>query len=222
MFEAIPLETFQDRTGLGRSNLCLPWHEAGTVVSLRDIVEVLTVQFMPDYYLQQLLHSVTLEGDPSIHPYANCTVKTFTFEPDLVQVAQTFVERKKYQKILEGFSGVFSNIQSINGIAKLPAVVVLGITQQGTRAVAHYIPPIVEFNHVGRNLVDGTHRNFIIRQVGTLISGIMVEGVETPFPCQTLGWNDVQVVDEKPPREQRFIGLRPDLFRDLKYIGIDG
>jgi len=221
MFKNIPLELFSDRTGIGRNDLKVPWEGVTQVVSLRSIVKVYSVQFMTDEYLGRLLHSVTLAGDADIQPYAGCKIGAFIFEPGIVQVAQTFVERAKYQALLENFGKVFMGLSSIPGIARLPAVVVIGKTVDGFVGLANYVPPIVEFN-TGLHLTDGTHRNFIALGLGASTCGIAIEGVDVPFPCQVLNWSEVKVVNEKPPLEERFISLQPNLFRDLKSIGIDG
>jgi len=51
---------------------------------------------------------------------------------------------------------------------------------------------------------------------------VLIRGVKTPFPCEPQHWKDLQKVDQKPPLEQRYPGLKPELFRDVKCIGIDG
>jgi hypothetical protein len=222
LFQDIPLEVFQERTGIGQRDLVVPWSDANTIVSLRDIKEVITVQLMSDTYLEMLLHSVTLAGDSKVKPYAGCEISPFAFDAGMLRISQTFVERAKYQAIMEGFEGIFKSFKSLNGIAKLPAVIVLGKTENGSMAVAHYVPPIIEWFDNRFNLVDGTHRSFIVHRVGTYINGIAVKGVKVPFPCRTLRWSKVNVVDAKPLPEDRHVDLKRDLFRDLKFIGIDG
>ena len=36
-----------------------------------------------------------------------------------------------------------------------------------------------------------------------------------PFPADLQSWKTIQLVDAKPPREERFFNLKPELFRDL-------
>jgi hypothetical protein len=58
--------------------------------------------------------------------------------------------------------------------------------------------------------------------VGTTIESVVIRGVQQPLPCDARGWDSVKPVDEKPPKPERFFNLRPEYFRDVKRIGIDG
>ena len=107
-------------------------------------------------------------------------------------------------------------------MAKSTAAIVLGRTAADEPCIAHYLSPIVE-EHGGRLiLMDGVHRNFLVRCVGTTIESIVIRQIGEPFPCDVRSWDEVRVVEEKPPKDQRFFNLRPELFRDVKHIGIDG
>lgn len=222
MFENIPLEVFQERTGIGRQELYASWDGANTIVSLRDMVDVVDVRLMSNSYINRLLCNVILSGDSKTKPYVGCKISPFAFDAGMLRISQTFVEKVKYQAIVEGFGGVFAHFSSFKGISKLPAVIVLGKIEDGSMAVAHYLPPIIEVFDNRFNLVDGTHRSYIVQSVGAYINGIIVEDVKVPFPCRTLDWFDVKLVNEKPLPEDRHVDLRKDLFRDLKFIGIDG
>jgi hypothetical protein len=221
LFQPIPLESFQERTGIEAGELNAPWGKIAGIVSLRDIVKVISVLIMTDSYLERLLHNVTLVGSPDKKPYANCEIVPFKIQPGIIRVSQTFVERGKYQAILENFAGIFPMISAINGISNLLPVIVLGQTQNDSVAVAHYIPPLVEFNGE-LALVDGTHRSYLVHKIGASINGVAIKGVKMPFPCRTLDWSSIRVVDAKPPKAERYLDLQDDLFRDLKFIGIDG
>jgi hypothetical protein len=221
-FAPIPLEVFRERTGMAVSDLVPHWGEARRIVSLRDIVKVESVQAMSREYLWRLIDNVSLIGDPSVKPYAGCRSQILRMDPHGVLVAQTFVERPKYLRILENVSGFFGDFCMTRGIAKLNACIVLGRDAAGEQAIGHYLPPIVE-EHEGRmHLLDGTHRNFLVKSVGTTIETIVIRKVKTPFPCVPQQWKTVRGVDEKPPVAERFEDLRPELFRDVKSIGIDG
>lgn len=221
-FEPIPLDVFRERTGIAQAELVPLWGEARRIVSLRDIVKVDNVQAMRHEYLWRLIENVVLAGDPSVKPYAGCRTQILRMDPHGVLVAQTFVERPKYQRILENVSGFFSGFCVARGIAKLNACIVLGRDAAGEQVIGHYLPPIVE-EHGGRmHLLDGTHRNFLVKSVGTTVETIVIRGVKAPFPCKPQSWKTVHSVDVKPPVEARFEDLRSDLFRDVKSIGIDG
>jgi len=179
---------------------------------------------MPLDYLKQLLASVYLEGSPMERPYEKCTITTSRMDPINVAIGQTFIERPKYQAFLENFQESFLDFCVTKGIAKCTALIALGETEDGLLAVAHYLPPIIEKNSVNHELclLDGMHRNFLVKTVGTTLESIIIEGVQTEFPCELHTWESVSVVQEKPPREKRFFNLKSHLFRDLKAIGIDG
>jgi hypothetical protein len=222
MFSPISLPDFETRTGLKTSDFAGVWNEARHIVALREITTVLAVQAMPIGYLKQLLQSVRLAGDADARPYAGCTIKLVRMDPRSVRIGQTFVERKKYQAILERFGDFFSEFCVSRGISKMTASIVLGTTADGVASLAHYIPPIAE-EHAGKPLcLDGIHRNFVVKNAGTTIETVVVSGVSANFPCEVREWSAIQVVETKPPKEERFFGLRPELFRDLKIIGIDG
>jgi hypothetical protein len=222
-FEPIDLGDFEKRTGI-RANEASIWHEADRIVSLRQMAEVLDVRAMRDDYLGRLMDSVTLLGDPSVHPYRGCRISSYQLDPRMSKVGQTFVERKKILALHERFDQVFTGFSSSipRGIANKGAYIVLGRTADGATAIAHYLPPIIEHFDGRHHVLDGIHRFSYVTGVGATIVVIKIEDPSSPFPCDPRKWDDVRAVDEKPPKDQRFFGLRPELFRDLKHIGIDG
>lgn len=221
-FEPITLATFRDRTGIASGDLLPSWHEVGTVVALRDLVSVEHVQSMTVDYLSRLVRNVTLAGDDSVRPYQDCEVRLLRIDPDAVRSPQTFVERSKYQRIVEDVSDLLGGFCQARGIAKRTASVIIGRNAEGQRCLAHYLPPLVEESQGRMRLLDGTHRCFLVRAVGTTIESVLIRGVTVPFPCEPQNWRDVRKVDAKPPLEERFAGLNPALFRNVKHIGIDG
>jgi hypothetical protein len=176
---------------------------------------------MPIDYLTQLLKSVTLAGDVNARPYATAEISTMRMDPSQLRIPQTFIERSKYQAFLENFSGVFGKFCVTKGVAKCTALIALGRSTDGSRAIAHYLPPMVEV-HDRLCLIDGMHRNYLVMTVGTTLETILIEGITSPYPCTPQGWSSVKVVSEKPPKHERFFNLQPNLFRDLKWVGIDG
>lgn len=222
MFSPVDLKGFEERTGIDRREFAGLWSEAERIVSLRDIVQVLNVQAMHRSYLQRLLESVTLAGDPTVRPFAGKRIQTLRQDPHGVMVGQTFVERGKYVSLLEDFPDVFGEFCITKGIAKLTAHIVLGRTADGSVALAHYVPPIVEQHDSRLVLMDGMHRNFLILRSGTTIETVLVRGVSHPFPATPQRWDSVKATDKKPPEGERFFDLVPDLFRDVKSSGIDG
>ncbi len=222
MFEPISKSDFQSRTGISNSYFRSSWDGAKTVTALRDLKEILNISDMPVAYLEQLIYSIRLKGDPNCFPFKGCKVDLSCTDPHHTKIGQTFVQRSKYQDLLENFPAIFQGFCLARGFSKYTAKIILGKTLCGKLAVAHYLPPIHEDHRSEIDLMDGIHRNFIVRSVGTTPETLIVRNVKTPFPATTHYWDDIKVVDEKPPIEHRFFDLKPELFRDLKAIGIDG
>ncbi len=220
MFTDVGMYEFRQRTMIPDNQL-EAWTDAKKVTSLRNIRRIIDLRVMPMFYLEQLLRNVTLAGDSSVYPYRHATIETVRMDPASLLVPQTFIERKKYQGFLEGFQNIFKGFCVTRGVAKCTALIVFGETIDGTLAIAHYLPPIIE-DHGRLQLIDGMHRNFLVMTVGTTLETIVVRGVTGQFPCTPQGWAAVKVVDEKPPKGERFFNLTPNLFRDLKRVGIDG
>lgn len=222
MFEAIRLVDFAGRIGMCAKEAIPTWGAAESVVSLRELISVEAVQPMRREYLSALMKNVVLAGDATMRVYAASNVQTMRIDPHSVLLGQTFVERAKYQSFLENFEAMFTAFCVPRGMAKLGACIVLGKTADGRYAIAHYIPPIIEIVGDRPTLLDGVHRMFLARQIGTTLETVMVDKVAAPFPADLHEWNKVNIVTEKPPLEKRFSNLRRDLFRNLKYVGVDG
>lgn len=171
--------------------------------------------------MERLVFSTTLEGQDT-RPYQDCTIQRARVDPYNLLVGQTFVERPKYQRLIESLNQAFQGFCINHGFAKCISLIVLGKINDGSLALAHYLPPIVEEHSCGLHLLDGVHRNFLTKAIGTTIETIIIKGVKTPFPCEVGEWSRVKIVEQKPPRNERFINLKPILFRDLKWVGIDG
>ncbi|MBI2033574.1 MAG: hypothetical protein HYT13_00530 [Candidatus Liptonbacteria bacterium] len=221
MFTPIPFSVFEERTGIPKSSFVKNWGVVQEIVSLRQLTHVESIQVMPLDYLKQLLMNVCLEGGKE-KPYEHSVIITARMDPCSLAVGQTFIQRDKYRDFLENFQDVLSSFCVTKGIAKCTALIIFGQTGNGVPAIAHYLPPIVEENAGTLCLLDGIHRNFLVKMVGTTLESIIVKEISRPFPCELHDWSAVQLVDAKPPKEKRFFGLREELFRDLKAIGVDG
>jgi hypothetical protein len=178
---------------------------------------------MPIAYLEKLIQSVTLTGNRNKRPYKNCEIHLTRIDSCALSIGQTFVEREKYRNFIEHFDMVLAKRYCVSrGIAKCNPLRIFAETENGEHVVAHYLPPIVEINNGHQFLVDGIHRNYLAMRVGTTIESVVIKNVQTELPCTPQKWSTITLVDEKPPLEKRFHNLRPELFRDLKYGGIDG
>ncbi|MEK9151763.1 MAG: hypothetical protein AAB692_00150 [Patescibacteria group bacterium] len=222
MFEPITRQDFVSRIKTKPEQFDRLWHDAQGVISLRQMAEVYVIQTMPTDYLKSLLYSMPLTGCSTRKPYWGCEFRLQRVDPVSLQVGQTFVERKKCDSLLYAFGDRFKGHCVTHGIAKLTASVVLGCGVDGRPMIAHYVPPIIEESDNRHLLVDGVHRNFLAMNVGTTIEAVVVEHPTEDYPCKPQVWDQVTPVEEKPPEHKRFFNLRKELFRDLKYVGIDG
>lgn len=218
--ERIPQQVFENRTGIA---WCDPNIEY--VISLRDMEpsSISEVRIMERDTLGKLLRSIPLESMPHIHPYQDCSFNILHMDPDDLLVGQTFVQRAKYQFLIERFHNILGNGFCVEtAIAQCGPMVIYGQDNDGVPAVAFYLPPIVEATGEQRFLIDGIHRNFLVKSIGGTIKTIVVQNVPSPLPCDPIPWSDIQTVDEKPVRQLRFHNLRRQYFRNTKFAGIDG
>lgn len=222
--QPIIFDEFLARTGFTKNTFSFLNHNSVThVISLRDMKTIDAVLIMPREYLENLLSKIGLMGAPNIKVYEKCSLHLVRMDPSQLYLGQRYVYRKKYTAIIENFRDLFNGFSVTRGISKLTALIVLGRDADGTYALAHYIPPIIESHERKVVIMDGVNRNFIIRNSGTTIESIVVENVNVAFPCTVMPWEKIEVIQEKPPCEaDRFFDFRPELFRDLKSIGIDG
>lgn len=220
-FDPIDLSEFGRRTGLDMRELA-HMSRADRIVSPRQIAVARYVLNMRLDYLSALVASVPLLGDPGRKPYAGCRIDRYRMDPRMSKVGQTFVERAKIAALHEMFGSMFQEHDVPYGISKKGACWIFGETAEGDRAIAHYLPPIVEQIVDRHAVLDGIHRFSYIKGAGTTLEIIKISDPTAPFPCDLRKWSSIAAVDAKPPKEQRFFNLKPDLFRDLKYVGIDG
>ncbi|HVW82727.1 MAG TPA: hypothetical protein VHC68_02165 [Candidatus Paceibacterota bacterium] len=224
MFQPIPVGDFLARTELDpHRDLAFPLGSAEEVVSLRDLDSIDAVQLMPIHALEKILGHATLAGGNKARMYEGCRVRLMAISPKAARIGQRFIERKKYTALLEKFGSILKNFSIPAGPADLGAFIAIGSTKEGKRAIALYVPPVVEMNGTTAwTLLDGIHRNFVIERMGGTTPVIVIERVKNPLPFSLHEWDKIALVDEKPPIEERYFDLKPDYFRDLKYVGIDG
>ncbi len=219
------LDRLSLNTGTFKDLLRLPMVEGvEEVVSLREICEARCVLPMPKHMMHLILRSVrTLDGQK---PFERATFEMQKMGIRQLRIGQKFAYRENYVKILENISDILCRNHAINsGMLELGAYVVFGKDSLGQEAIAFYLPPIIE-EHTGAFVImDGIHRDFIALKMGQPIFAIVVSGVTVPFPCEPHSWDDLTVIPlaEKPEDlSDRYFKLRKELFRDLKFFGIDG
>lgn len=212
---------FKFRTGIDINTQLLFEEKIMAIVSLRDLAQVRCVQVMPSTYLRRLVESVSLVGNNDVRPFAGCKISRVRMDPRMLLVGQTFVENSKLLA-LDDFEHIFSGHDVPFGISKKGSFLIYGVDNEGQTVLAHYLPPIVEWTGGRHRLLDGLHRCYHTMTSGTTIEVLKIHHVTAAFPCESMTWQSVERVNEKPPKEKRFFGLQEDLFRDLKFIGIDG
>lgn len=224
MMQPIPFEEFLSRTGIDKGLLFFINHrQVKRIVSLKSMQKIITLVVMPKDYLCKLLSCITLSGSPKIRVYTDSRVNLMKFDPAQLLLGQKYIYRNKYIAIFENFNSLFKNFFVTNGISKLVPHIALGEDKDGEFSMAHYITPIVERHNNKLILMDGIHRNFIVKRVGTTIESIFLDDVRVPFPCSAKPWEETELIDCKPEKqEDRFFDLRPELFRNLEAVGIDG
>jgi len=225
VFQPIPIEAFRERVSIHREVLRELWgRDAEFIVSPRNITRILNVQAMPMTYLKTLISQITLVNS-DIRPYKDCPIEIVGIDPSILRVGQKFVEWSKVRSLLIDFPEIFKEYCLSRGIVNSLPIMILGVTESDkgeVPAMAHYLPPIVEDNNGKQLLLDGIHRNFLVNRVGAVLQAVRIRKVKIPFPGKPQHWDSIKLVTEKPPPEERYFDLQPELFRDLKRIGIDG
>lgn len=225
----IESKEYLTRLGLGvddfEQQLRLPRiKEVQHILPLRDIVTVESLVPMPTDLLLYLIRKIrTVSGEL---PFPSATIRMTKIDPRILKIGQRFVYREIYQSLLEDVPDLFHRfLVSAGGLGDLGAYIVFGRDARNIYSLAFYIPPLIEVFGSSLIIMDGIHRNYIAKQSGATLNAILIENIEVPFPCSPRDWSEIQVISMKhKPKdiEKRFFELKKRLFRDLKYLGIDG
>ncbi|MBI2036884.1 MAG: hypothetical protein HYT14_00810 [Candidatus Liptonbacteria bacterium] len=159
------------------------------------------------------------------HPFRNARLQICRIDPNHVKIGQRFAYRENYQMLLEEVPGLFGKFAIASGLNDLGAYFAFGADEDGLPALACYLPPLVEQHGGDLVVMDGIHRNFLTKQLGATINTILITGVAVPFPCGIRPWSELRVIglcDKPKDIRERYFDLDQLLFRDLKFLGIDG
>lgn len=195
------------------------------IVPLRFLREIESIVPMSFSMLRCLLLRVRRICKPTFRPFHGARFQFCKVDPRYLKIGQRFVYRENYQELLEKLPTLFSKFAIAAGIVDLGAYFIFGTDMDGGPALACYLPPLIEKHDSDLVIMDGIHRNFIVKQIGTTINAVIIENVGLPFPCDVQPWSKIQIIglSEKPAEARdRYFGLTPTWFRDLKYLGIDG
>ena len=192
------------------------------IIPLRKMIEVDSISYFKNDVFYALIRNISIRGT-NIKPYADSEIKAVYQGFEGLEVGQTFILRDKILSIMENLSGngLFRDF-IMNGISNMLPLQVYGKDSGGKKAIAFYIPAIVEIHNDEAVLLDGMHRTNICGSAGSAIKVIQISKVGARLPFEPISWRDIKSVDEKPDIGQRYVDLKPELFRDLSVVGIDG
>ncbi len=190
------------------------------IVAPTEIIQVEEISLLDEKTLKSIVKAIKLRGT-EIYPYQNSEVRIYSAEPRSYLVGQLFVDSRKILRILNNLDGILNNNFGI-GITKVPPIKIYGQTATQEKALALLIPPLIEHHQNQGILIDGTHRSYICANLGIPIRGIHIYDINSPPPFIPAKWEEVKQVEIKPPKEQRYKQLIPELFRDLSFVGVDG
>jgi len=193
--------------------------------------DVSDVSFQSCRDVENQLRRVPLLLHPDQYPYARATIAWTLLEPDEVWPASLYV--------LDDHLATLRQLQRALNVLGVDILNLDGGVSYRVDDIQHRIlPPIVEESSVDDFkllILDGRHRIYRAREKGCLIRCIVLRGVNPEYPIPSFpnpnGWQDVQLVDEIPPHNQKKMyrssgvvdgRLGMDTRRNLATLGIGG
>ncbi len=193
------------------------------IIPLRDMRRVTSMIPIKRELLAYLLRRIkTLDGQM---PYQNASFHSTKVYPGHLSIGQKFAYKETCEDLLGNMLDIFNDFAISGGISDLGAYFIFGFGDNGAYLMSCYLPPIIEVHNNIWVVMDGIHRNFLTKQVGSTINTILVREVSVEFPCSPRDWQELRLIPlaEKPKDiQERYFDLEQRLFRDLKYLGIDG
>lgn len=225
----IPLENLEDKLGFSING---DYDGYRRIIPLREIKKTEGIALFKFEIFNALIKKIPLRstGKEIIYPYKNANISVFEREPQGMRIGQKFVLKEKLISMMEELSttnneGVFRDYIA-KSLSKMHPVQVYGRDANGEKAIAFYIPPIIEIHGNDAVLIDGAHRSYICSAAGTPINAVHISGNPkypiTPLPFDPISWQDTKIMDKRPAIESRYKNLRKEFFRDLSAVGIDG
>lgn len=207
-----------------KKELCLPdIASVHHIVPLRYLANIDAAIPLKTKILFKLLRKIpTVDGQ---YPFETAEFNLCKLDSRNLKIGQKFVYRERYQKILEELPNVFSEFSVASGFSELGAYFFFGSDLNDTESMAFYIPPIIERHNTDLVIMDGIHRNYISKQSNPVLSSVVISNASVSFPCGMRSWSDIQIINlSKKPQDinERYFDLKKNLFRDLKFLGIDG
>lgn len=215
---SIPLSTIEEKLGM-HVNGELKAHDL--VIPLRSLTKVSHAQLFNTAVFEGLLRNIPLRGT-SEKPYAHSEIRVFRREPIGMDVGQTFVLKEKLLALIEALQRNFFAEIFTGGLSRMNPMIFYGEDSQCRKALSFYIPPLIEIHKNRAVLLDGMHRNYIIKSAGTEVNAVHISNVSVALPFEPIAWSQVSMVEKRPEISKRYHALQTQYFRDLTAIGIDG
>lgn len=215
----IPLEQLEDRiktkmNGRGHNRVIPP----------RALEEITDISLIPEHVIKALIHNIPLlhkKSGERVFQYEDSEIKIYRRSPKGFFIGQTFISTKKLLSIMFNFENKLERF-NIEGVSKMPPYIFHGSDINGEQALGIYLPTIIEIQEANAVLLDGIHRSFNCKSAGTTINAIHINYVKLPLPFDIIEWDGCSPLDHKPPKAERYLNLKKELYRDLGYVGIDG
>ncbi len=192
------------------------------IIPLRFMRSVSELMPIRDDMLRHIISRVkTMNGH---NPFAGADIRCTKAIPENLKIGQKFVYREKLTEIIDT-KKYFKHLAMPTGVSELGAWFICGTDENGRPALSCYMPPIIERHEKNTVIMDGIHRNYIAMSFGISMSVIHIENIGIPFPCGMKDWSECRSIplSEKPSDiNERYFTLTKELFRDLKFMGIDG
>ncbi|MDP2668506.1 MAG: hypothetical protein Q8P07_01580 [bacterium] len=203
--------------------LYLPdFSDTQTIIPLRFMSNVNALVPIRNDMLRHIISRVkTMNGHS---PFENADIKCTKAVPENLKIGQKFAYRENLIGIID-IKKYFKQLAMPAGISELGAWFLYGTDENGRPALSCYMPPMIERHGKNTVIMDGIHRNYIAMSFGISMSVIHIENISSPFPCGMMDWSELQSIplSEKPSDiNERYFTLTKELFRDLKFLGIDG
>lgn len=192
------------------------------VVPLRKVVQARRIIPLEIREMEAHIKHIPLIASRDIFPYANSKIMPQTVTPQALHVAQTFVLQSKLISIMQGLDSLYTSL-CFPGLGRRTVHYLLGEDLDGNQVCGTYFPPLVEIlNGEGNQLLfDGSHRTAICGKVGRTTESITIKGSSVDPPYEGVPWS-VNIVNEKPPIEKRYVNFNRSLLKDFGHVGIDG
>src|SRR3989344_3864690 len=193
------------------------------IVPLRSLTHIESVVPLSQALLFEIISKIkTVDGKL---PFKNSEVSLCRIDPRNLKIGQKFAYRENYQGLLETLPNILETSAVAGSFGDLGAYLFAGMDEEKKYAMAFYLPPMIEQHESNLVIMDGIHRNYLTKQMGSTIIAVIVKNVNVEFPCGRRNWQELTIIDlaQKPSDiNERYFDLKKNLFRDLKFLGIDG